>query len=120
MKLESLNIIVDLFRIRDVAHVLHLQTKSYAEHKALNEFYDTWLDLTDSYIETYQGEFGLIKVSYKEAIAINMNNSEAMLSAALNLTKALRARHQTNTGLNNILDEMVNLINKTKYLLTLK
>lgn len=120
MKLESLNIIVDLFRIRDVAHVLHLQTKSYAEHKALNEFYDTWLDLADSYIETYQGEFGLIKINYKETISININNSDYLLNAGLNLTKALRAKHPSNTGLNNILDEMVNLINKTKYLLTLK
>ena len=35
------------FHARTNAHVLHLETRSYAAHKALNEFYDEIVDLAD-------------------------------------------------------------------------
>lgn len=41
-------------------HILHLQTKSYAEHQALGDFYDGVVDLTDTLIETWQGRTGTI------------------------------------------------------------
>lgn len=44
------------FHARTNAHVLHLQSKSYAEHVALNEFYDGIIGLTDAFAETYQAE----------------------------------------------------------------
>lgn len=44
-----------LFLSRTVAHILHLKTKSYAQHKALNEFYDSIVDLADAFAEQYQG-----------------------------------------------------------------
>ena len=49
-----------LFLARDVAHSVHLNTRSYAKHMALNEFYDNIVDLTDKFAETYQGRHGLI------------------------------------------------------------
>lgn len=49
------------FHARTEAHILHLQTRSYAEHVALNEFYDGIVDLADSLAEAYQGMHGLIK-----------------------------------------------------------
>lgn len=58
-----------LFQIRDQIHLRHLRPTnpggvgSFAEHKALNEFYDEILDLTDGLIESYQGKHGLIKVT---------------------------------------------------------
>ena len=38
------------------AHVFHLQTGSYAEHKALQGYYEGIDDLVDSLVESYQGE----------------------------------------------------------------
>lgn len=52
--------VMRLFHARTAAHVAHFQTRSYAEHKALNEFYDEIVDATDDFAETYQGIFGLI------------------------------------------------------------
>ncbi len=49
-----------LFNARTAAHMAHLQTPSFAQHKALNEFYDEIVDLTDEFAETYQGLFGVI------------------------------------------------------------
>jgi Family of unknown function (DUF5856) len=50
-----------LFEIRINGHIAHLQTTSFAKHKALDELYTGIVDLTDSYIETYQGISGIIK-----------------------------------------------------------
>lgn len=52
--------IVRAFHARTAAHIAHLQTRSYAEHKALNEFYDGIVGIADEFAETYQGMFGLI------------------------------------------------------------
>lgn len=49
-----------LFLARDVAHSVHLNTRSFAKHSALNEFYDGIVDLTDKFAEAYQGRNGLI------------------------------------------------------------
>lgn len=49
-----------LFAARTQAHVFHLQTKSYAAHKALGAFYDGIVDLADDYVEMAQGTMGII------------------------------------------------------------
>jgi len=49
-----------MFEARQVAHTCHLKTKSYAEHKALNKFYDEILELADTFVETYQGQYGIL------------------------------------------------------------
>ena len=36
-----------LFHSRDVAHLVHLNTTSFAQHKALNGYYDSILDLAN-------------------------------------------------------------------------
>jgi len=62
-----------LFQIRDQIHLRHLKpslpggTGSYAEHKALNEFYDEILELTDSLIESYQGKYGLVNITIQSS-----------------------------------------------------
>ena len=55
-----------LFEARDFAHKAHLETKSYAQHKALNSFYDDILDLTDSLVESYFGKYGIQKINVAE------------------------------------------------------
>ena len=42
------------------AHILHWQTKSYAEHVALGEFYTAIPDLVDALVEATQGATGEI------------------------------------------------------------
>jgi len=49
-----------LFLARDVTHSAHLNTRSYAKHKALNKFYEGIIDLADKFAEAYQGKYGLI------------------------------------------------------------
>ena len=58
------DMVCNILHSRTQAHVYHLQTKSYAEHKALNEYYDEIVPVFDGIVETYQGKYGIIK-TYK-------------------------------------------------------
>lgn len=52
-----------MFAIRDASHLAHWAAKgegSFSRHKALGKFYEALIDKLDTYVETYQGYFGLI------------------------------------------------------------
>jgi hypothetical protein len=49
-----------LFLARDVSHSVHLNTRSFSKHMALNAFYDGIIDHADAFAEAYQGRHGLI------------------------------------------------------------
>lgn len=105
-----------LFHSRDCMHLTHLQTLSFAEHKALNEYYDGVLDLTDKLIETYFGVVGKrvsIKIPQSEFI-----NAQAHLKQLYSYIESNRNIFEE-SHLQNIIDEICALINKTQYLLTL-
>ena len=53
-------LIAAVFAARNQAHLEHWNTKSYAQHVALGEFYDGIIDLIDGFVECYQGLYGLI------------------------------------------------------------
>jgi len=48
------------FLARDVTHSVHLNTRSYSKHKALQKFYENIIDLADDFAEAYQGRNGLV------------------------------------------------------------
>lgn len=49
-----------VFATRNAAHLTHWRTKSYAQHIALNDFYDDALETLDTLVEAHQGAFDLI------------------------------------------------------------
>jgi hypothetical protein len=63
-----------LFNARDVIHLAHLKTTSYATHKALNQVYEYLLDFADDLVEMEQGRAGqtfdlvIPSASYQEPI----------------------------------------------------
>jgi hypothetical protein len=102
-----------LFAIRQNAHVLHLASKSYAEHKALNSFYEKLTDLLDSLIEIYQGQYGLVTVEQstsKEKEALSF-----LEKAAEEFTSAHELFEKKDTHLHNTLDEITALTYQTIY-----
>ena len=52
--------ILSLLHAATNAHLLHWQTKSFAEHMALGEFYEAFPDLIDALVEATQGVTGEI------------------------------------------------------------
>jgi len=111
-------VIAQLFQSRDIMHLAHLQTLSYAEHKALNEYYDGLLDLVDGLVEAYFGCIGKrlsIKIPASEYINPTLH---------LNQMKDYMMKHRNSFGsdrthIQNIIDEIISHITKTQYLLTL-
>ena len=49
-----------LFLGRNVAHSVHLNTRSYSKHVALNIFYERIIGVADDFAEAYQGRHDLI------------------------------------------------------------
>ena len=103
-----------LFHSRDVMHIAHLQTTSFAEHKALNGYYDGILDLTDNFSEVYFGRFKRVEIVIPEA-----KNMDAITHLKEMQSTIDTERNNYPSELQNILDEILALINKTLYLLTL-
>jgi hypothetical protein len=95
-------------------HLTHLDTTSFAEHKALNAYYDSILDLTDSFTEKYFGRNKRVEIVIPESK--KMSSVEHMKS----MQKTIEAeRDSYPSDLQNIMDEMLGLVNETLYLLTL-
>jgi hypothetical protein len=95
------------------AHMLHLKTDSYAAHIALGEYYEGIDDLIDSWIEAYQGKYGII-ATYDNTFATHDNALQYMIGMSEYLTR-IRKTLPADTELQNILDEMASLIDSTVY-----
>jgi len=106
--------VMQFFHSRTSAHVLHLQTKSYAEHKALGDYYDGIVDAIDSFAEAYQGAHGAIDfdVSVKFELASDAISMLTKLRFWMdNNRKAISARQE----IQNLIDGIVDLIDSTLY-----
>ncbi len=105
-----------LFLARDVAHSVHLSTRSFSKHSALNEFYDEVIDLADKFAEAYQGRHGLIG-SISLMSAKKPGNIVDFLQASLEEIEDMRYKvcDKTDTALQNIIDEIVGLYLSSLY-----
>lgn len=110
-----------MFLGRDVAHSVHLNTRSYAKHVALQGFYEGIVDLADSFAEAYQGKYGLIGGISLQSAKKTANVVE-FLQDQLDEIEANRYKvvDKDCTALQNIIDEIVGLylqvIYKLKFL----
>jgi Family of unknown function (DUF5856) len=101
------------------AHILHLQTGSYAQHKALNTLYSDLPDLADTLIEAYQGKYGVVREYPAQAVTTPSDAlgfvQELRAYVAANRYVALK---QSDSELQNITDNIVELLDSTIYKLT--
>jgi len=105
-----------LFLARDVAHSVHLNTRSFSKHSALNSFYDEIVGLADGFAEAYQGRHGLIgPISLMSAK--KTTNITEFLQDQLEEIESCRYEvcEKTDTALQNIIDEIVALYLSTLY-----
>lgn len=110
-----------LFESREMAHIYHLQTKgdgSFAAHKALNDYYDGILELIDSIIEIYQGQYEIIN-GY-DVIDTQSTQSKERIEYFTEFTQFIKdtrymALSKEDTHLQNIVDEVVALAYRTLY-----
>lgn len=111
-------VIGQLFQSRDTIHIVHVQTTGYAEHKALNAYYDGLLDLVDDLLESYFGTIGR-RINFKIPASEYVNPEQHLKQLMDYVKKHRNVFGADNTHLQNIIDEILALIAKTLYLLTL-
>lgn len=105
-----------LFLARDVAHSVHLNTRSFSKHMALNSFYDEVIDLADKFAEAYQGRHGLIGPISLMSAKKTTNIVEFLEDSLADIEKMrYEVCEKTDTALQNIIDEIVGLYLSTLY-----
>lgn len=105
-----------LFLARDVAHSVHLNTRSFAKHSALNSFYDEIVELADKFAEAYQGRHGLIGPISLMSAKKTTNIVEFLEDSMADIEKMhYEVVEKTDTALQNIIDEIVGLYLSTIY-----
>ena len=93
--------------------MLHLNTRSYSEHKALAEFYEGLEDLVDSLAEQYQGKYKMIAFEVDEVIPAS--SALEYLMALSEYVWNTRNELPMDTELQNTIDEIQSLVNCTLY-----
>jgi hypothetical protein len=114
--------ITELMSLQNQLRILHWQTKSFSEHKALGKCYEGLDTLIDLFVEIRFGKYGVRRA--KETFNFSLQNYEdtspvLILNTGIDfLTTNLV--DEKDTDLANVRDEMLGLLNRTKYLLTLQ
>jgi hypothetical protein len=95
-------------------HILHLQTTSYAEHVALQGFYQELPELVDTVIESIQGRYGQI-IQYPADYFVPSNTPLEELEALQVFVSQNRQYLPQDSEIQNDVDQIASLINSTLY-----
>jgi hypothetical protein len=101
---------------RTQVHTFHLQTKSYAEHIALNGYYDGIVDLVDGLVESYQGKYSILK-GYQNYKLEDYKDSTATINYLKDLCGKVEDLRDCckDSYIQNQIDTVCELINSTLY-----
>lgn len=112
-------LLITLLNAATIGHVLHLRSRSYSEHKALQGFYQGLPDLVDGVIEAWQGRNGEL-VEYPDQMVEVSENRDAL--EYVNYLKVLLDDERYVLGgeseIQNLVDGITELIDSTLYKLT--
>ena len=97
-------------------HIFHLQTKSYAEHKALQGYYEGIDALVDGLIESYQGKYDVI-TKYNSVKNVDYQSNEQVIKyfKALDTMIDKNRKEVKESFIQNQIDTVQELINSTVY-----
>lgn len=105
----------NLFHSATVTHFMHLQTRSYAQHIALNTYYDEIIDLVDSVAETIQGCYGEIITGYPTMFANVSSEPLEYLRSLQKFVADTRKNMPQESNIQNEIDNVATLIDSTIY-----
>lgn len=126
-------IISPLLTIQNQIKIFHWQTRSFAQHKSLDEAYSELGSLIDEFVETYMGIFGriyaadgdfnlqLTNIDYSLEGNGLSSNMISFIEDSIEYLKSYSEDIQLKdkSDLLNIRDEMLGTLNQLKYLLSL-
>lgn len=118
-------VIKELVKVQTQFKFLHWQTKSYPEHITFGKLYDDLGDLIDELVEVWMGKKGRpefdpeFTISLKDIEYVDyMQFMDDFLDFLVSFVDSLDPEYDSD--IINLRDEIMALINKGKYLLTLK
>ena len=105
---------------QEQVHLLHWQTNSYAEHKALGSLYEYIQEFKDDLIEKLMGYIGRKPAVYKLE-PLSTSTSNVVVDELISFAKLLKEYGEMNCyqDVCNLSDSLSGETAKTKYLLTL-
>jgi len=118
LSLES--IAAKLTYFHEQLHLLHWQSTSYAEHKALGKLYEYVQDFKDGLVEKIMGYTGKRPGAYKIE-PLGGANATSVVSELMNFASSLKEYGEKNAyhDVCNLADSLSGEAAKTRYLLTL-
>jgi DNA-binding ferritin-like protein len=115
---EFVQLISTLLASRTQAHIFHWQVQgpgSYSAHKALNEYYDEIVEHFDGLVESFQGRYGIQKGYTSPASFKEDGQFVTYFEALSKYVETIRTKIPQDSYLQNQVDEVVDLIETTKY-----
>lgn len=108
--------VCQLLHSQTQVHIFHLGTKSYAEHKALQGYYEGIDALVDGIIESYQGKYGLL-TNYKSYKNQSYKNKKQVLKYFTSLLNMIEEKRESveDSYIQNQIDTVQELIYSTMY-----
>lgn len=107
-----------LMQSRNQAHIYHLQVTgpgSFAAHKALDDYYNGIIPLIDGIAESVQGRYGIIRGYKMEGTIKEDGNFVKYFEALSKFVESSREQCPQDSYIQNQIDEVVDLIESTKY-----
>lgn len=114
---ETISKIVSiLFMARTYGHIAHLKTPSYAQHKALDGFYNEAGSYGDQLAEQAQGKYGKLEVEFLPMKG-SVDDPVGALETQLTMIENLAKKAVSDPVTDNILQEVQAMYRKTLYFL---
>ncbi len=113
---DLVDMIATLLHSQTQVHIFHLQTKTYSEHKALQEYYDGIDGLVDNIVESYQGKYEII-TGYKTIKTVDYKSTEQVISYFKELDENIEKNRTSvkESYIQNQIDGVQELIYSTLY-----
>lgn len=119
MPTDHSGIVGMFFQVVDDLHYHHLNTRSYAEHKALEHAYEEMVDYKDEVAEKLIGYLGrLSKIRILPLPNCELDDLPEDIMEAASALRELATKNKYN-DLVNLSDEITGVGSKLRYLLTL-
>jgi hypothetical protein len=119
-----MKLISPFITLQEQIRIFHWQSETYAQHKAFGKAYEDLGNLIDDFVEVYAGKYGKPRARIKYNIPLSNfeGDYEEFIDSGIvfldDLSNELDAGKDSD--LLNIRDEMKSVLNRLKYLLTLK
>jgi hypothetical protein len=113
---DLVDMVATLLHSQTQVHIFHLQTKTYSEHKALQNYYEGIDGLVDSIVESYQGKYEII-TGYKTIKTVDYKSTEQVISYFKELDENIEKNRTSvkESYIQNQIDGVQELIYSTLY-----